>query len=149
MTKKDDLSLSLSKHGLVKEMLHDIKLKENDNYRKWKKLKRVKNIVRPLLNGLNTISITSIVISISPILPIMMFVALASSSIAALGNVVTNSYELERKIQSYHQSYLQYGNLHRTTSAVLKRNNLSSEQYDDILDDINNQMSLILDNDDS
>ena len=119
------------------------------NYKKWKKLKRVKSIVRPLLNGLNTISITSIVISISPLAPVMVFVALASSSVAAIGNVVTNSYELERKIQSYHQSYLQYSNLHRTTSAVLKRNNLSSTQYDDILEDINNQMSLILDNDDS
>lgn len=144
-----ELSNSLSKRGLVKEMLLEIKLKEKLNYKKWKKLKRIKSIVRPLLNGLNTISITSIVISISPLAPIMVFVALGSSSLATLGNVITNSYELEAKIHSYNQTYLQYASLYRDTYATIKRNHLTSEQYDDILSDLNARIGLIADNDTS
>ncbi len=144
-----EMSNSLSKRGMVKEMLHDIKLKQNENYKKWKKLKRVKSIIRPILSGLNTVSITSIVLSLSPLAPIMLIIALSSSSISTIGNVVVNTYELEQKIHSYNQTYLQYSGLYRDTYATIKRNHLTSEQYDDILSDLNARIGLIQDNDTS
>jgi hypothetical protein len=136
---------NISKKIVLKELLCTIKKKKEINYKKWKKLKKISAILRPLFTGFNAVSVSSIVLTFSPFAPIFIIIALTSASISTVGTVIIDAYQLENKIARCHNSYRQYADLYRTVSASMNKKHLTSDDYDDILEDLNNMISLIED----
>ena len=140
MTHYDD------KKNMVKDILKNVKKRKIEHYKKWKKLNKINSIARACVNGLNAISVCSLVLSLTPASPIFMAVALGSTSISSILSAVTTAYELENKVHSHQTSYLQYSDIYRDVSARLLRNNITSEDLDVLLVELNVRLGLIEDN---
>jgi len=133
------------KNKLIKDCLNDIKYKKTKHYNKFRKLKKINGILKSGINALNAASVCSLVISMSPVSIISLIVALTTTSISTVTSAIVTAYELENKLHSHQVSYLQYTDIYRDISSKLFRNHLSSEDYDIMLSEINNRLSIIED----
>lgn len=134
------------KMKMIKDILKNVKSKKESHYKKWKKLNKINSIIKASINGMNAISVCSLVLSMSPASPLFMIVALCSTSVSSILSAATTAYELENKSHSHQTSYLQYTDIYRDVSARILRNNISSEDLDVLLVELNVRLGLIEDN---
>ena len=133
------------KYKLISEFLNEIKYKKSKHYNKFRKLKKLNGILKSGVNALNAVSVCSLVISMSPMSAITLILALTTTSISTITTAIMSAYELENKMHSHQVSYLQYTDIYRDISRKLFKNHLSSEDYDNMLSEINNSLSIIED----
>ena len=102
-------------------------------------------ISKTAINGLNAVSVSSLILTFTPVSPVAVVVALSTTTLSSISSAVLQTFELEHKIQTHNTSYLQYSDIYREYSAKLKRNHLSSDDYDDMLSELNARLGLIED----
>jgi hypothetical protein len=131
------------KMNIISKLLKDIANRRNKHYKKYVKLNKISNVSSAIINCLNGVSICSLILTFSPALPVVGIIALASSSISGILTAGFTSYDLNRKISDHQTAYLEYSDLYREMEAKIKKNNLSSEDLDQLLEEINDKLSLI------
>jgi hypothetical protein len=129
----------------VENLLKEIEMKRKINHKKFRRLKIVSNCLVVTSSTLNAISVSSIVLSLGPHLPAFVILSLCATSFGGLINVATLAAGLNQKIMAYNVSSHQYADLYRDIAITLKRNHLTSEDYDNLLIDINHRLTLIED----
>lgn len=130
---------------MVNNLLKLIKKKQDINYKKWRQLKKINTIIRPSLTALNALSVSSLILSISPLSPIFIILALSFSTTSAVGFAIMDAVRIDMKISNYHMSYLQFSDLYRTTNIIIKKNHMTSNDYDLLLNELNTKIGLIED----
>ena len=133
------------KKKLIRQILDDVKKRKTQHYKQFGKYKSINTFTKSLVNGLNAVSVCSMVLTFMPVNPVFLIVALSCTSISAISSAVHSSTDIEGKVHSHNTSYLQYTDLYRDISARLLRNNLSSEDLDNLLTEINSRMGLVED----
>lgn len=128
----------------INNLLFEIDDRKNKQYINYIKKKKIDNATKIIISILNSISISSLISGFSGLLPFTI-VSLVSSSLSALLFAAINSYNLSDKISKYNNSYQQYGDLHRWIAGVIKKNHLESNDYDELINNINEKLSLIED----
>lgn len=134
-----------TKREHIENLLKEIEIKRKNNFKKFRRLKIISNCLTVTSSTLNAISVSSIVLSLGPHLPVFVILSLCSASIGGLINMATLAGGLNQKIMAYNVSAHQYADLYRDITVTLKRNHLTSEDYDDLLIDINHRLTLIED----
>lgn len=134
-----------NKKNTIEKLLKDINFKSMKYYKRYKKLKKITKILKGLITALNAVSVSSIILMLNPISPVFMFTALVSSSISGIIQAVISSIEIENMYNSDNTSYLQYTDLFRNINNILLKNNLSSNDFDNLLVSINEKLGLIED----
>lgn len=134
-----------TKREHVENILKEIDMKRKINFKKFKRLKIISNFLVITSSTLNAISVSSIVLSLGPHLPVFVILSLCTASVGGLINMATLAAGLNQKIMAYNVSSHQYADLYRDIAITLKRNHLSSEDYDNLLIDINHRLTLIED----
>ena len=133
------------KKELIRQILDDVKRRKKEHYKQFGKYKKINTFTKSLVNALNAISVCSMVLTFTPTSPAVIIIALSATSISAISSAVHSSTDIEGKVHSHSTSYLQYTDLYRDVSARLLRNNLTSEDLDNLLTEINSRMGLVED----
>jgi hypothetical protein len=133
------------KRVLISKIIKEMKLRRDKHKKTLIKLKRINNVSSVFSNVMNVISVTGIILTFSPLSPIFLIVSLCSSGLSGITNACTSAYKLLDKINDHNRSYLQYSNIIRDVNLKIKRNHLTSEGYNDIIEDLNTILSLIED----
>ena len=113
------------------------------NFKQYKKLKMINTISKMLINFLNATTVSTIVITYSSSFPIL-YVSLASSTVASLISVLLDSYNINDKISRFHTTYLQLldiFNVYRSKYIKTK----DSNELDELINELNVKVGLILD----
>ena len=109
--------------------------------RRYKKLKRIDDIIDVSSTTLN-MSAVALTISGFGAPPLLV----ASAVCAGLGLVISQAqktYNSKTKLSNFNISVTQYEELCREINAVLYRNHMSSEDYQEFIEDINAKLSMI------
>jgi hypothetical protein len=133
------------KYELIQRLLAKIKHRQRGHYDAFRSLRKTNIIMQTTINVLNTISITSIVLLYSAH-PTTLIVCTVTSSLSAIGTAIHSVIGLESKYHSHQTSYLQFVDLYDSYQAEVLRDNLTGEDLDIILRDMNIRMGIILDN---
>lgn len=128
-----------------RKYLNEIKeecIKHSIQYHKlYKKLKRNDDIIDVLTTSMNAcvIALTISGISFSPLL----FVSISLSGISYILTQAQKTYNLKRKYITHDMTYKQYNDLIRKIDAILQRNHMTSDEYDQFIDQIHDRIALI------
>ena len=136
-----DTTHVLSKRGQLEkirdECFENVKLYK----KKYKKTKIKDDVIESFNALLNATSITLIVIGFA--MPPLLIASASLSGSHFIISSIQNKYNLKQRYLQHSQTMQHYDNLGREVNAVLTKNNLSSEQYQTYIEEINNQLSLI------
>ena len=133
-----------AKLTMIRRRLDRIKHRKVEHFRQFKRLQRLSTKFKAVINVLNTISVTSLVLLFSGSEPTLIICA-CSTSLSAIGTAVLSVVNMEEKSHSHQTSYLQFVELHDSYTAELLVDNLSGQDLDRILTDLNSKVGLILD----
>lgn len=133
------------KTNMIKDILKDVDKRKNKHYKKYSKFKKINTISKSFINACNAVSVCSMILTFTPVSPAVLIVALSATTCSGVSSAVLNAIELDHKIHSHNTSYLQYTDIHRDISARIRRNNLTSEDLDILLTEINSRLGLIED----
>mgnify|MGYP001626869460 CR=1 FL=1 len=133
------------KTNMIKDILKDVDKRKVKHYKKYSKYRKINTITKSCINACNAISVCSMILTFTPVSPAVLIVALSATTCSGVSSAVLNAFELDHKIHSHNTSYLQYTDIHRDISARIRRNNLTSEDLDILLTEINSRLGLIED----
>ncbi len=145
IVKSGQLKIIDGKKELVKDLVDEMVYKKRLYELAMKKLKRKDDMSEAVIMGSGSIAISSLVITISTINPIALIVGTVFSSISTVGSAIKRVLSIREKYESCKTTYNQYSDLLRETRTILVKNHLSSEDLTNLLNDINNRISLIED----
>jgi hypothetical protein len=141
MQSADNFTAKLS---MIRQRLDQIKHRQAEHFRQFKRLQKVNMYCNAVINVLNTISVTSIVFTFSGS-NMTLIVCAVSNTLSAVGTAILSVISVESKSHSHQRSYLQFVELHDTYIAELLHDNLNGVDLDRILADLNSKVALILD----
>lgn len=133
------------KKDMINDLLNKIDTRSKKHNKRYKKLRLYKRFGKITTNVLSAVSVSSIVLTFSPALPIFSIVAIVSISASGIIQAFLTASDIDHRLNADHTSYLQYRGLYRSINNRILRNHLTSKDYDEILDDVNAQVSLIED----
>jgi hypothetical protein len=131
------------KKNMIHKKLYDIKIFRDINYRQFKKYKKI-NLYFDVSNYLIKGCVLGFLVSGFVFYPLFI-VSGCLSSLNMLLSVVHNGLELKNKQKKYELTYRQYTNLISELEIILGRNNLTSYQIDDLLEQFNSRVNIIND----
>jgi prefoldin subunit 5 len=135
----------MKKIKLIDDLVHEISRKKVKYMKRWRKLKKVHDVTESVLICCGSIAITNLVITLALINPVTLIIGSVFSAISTVGSATKNAYRLQEKIDSLKTTYQQLSELEREVRSVLVKNHLTSEEYDQLLTDINHRLALIED----
>ena len=133
----------MAKVHMVRSILAETEKRKSAHYARFRHMKYWSSVVKMLINGSNAISVCSMVMSFAPVDPGVMVVALVATTGSSIVSAVSTSYDMDTRVYSHKTSYLQYKDICRDMSARMYRNGMSSEDLDDVLTELNTQISLV------
>jgi len=131
------------KKFMIYKILDNIKSRSNKHYNKFSHYKKKNRCLKVFINILNSISVCSLVISLRPTDHLIIFISLASSTLSTILSAYSSVCDYNDRSSLNQLNHLQYIDLYRNVKGDLLKNNLSSKDLDDIIDDLNNKLSLI------
>lgn len=134
-----------SKRSLINSLLEEIAAKKRLYHRKMCYYKKADDISEACIIGSGSIAASSLFITITTINPVALIVGTAFTSASTIGSAIKRVLNVTNKYEMCKTTYTQLADLERETRAVLVRNHLESKDLQNLLDDVNNRLSLIED----
>jgi hypothetical protein len=125
-------------------MLNEINTKKFYHKKRGMYYRKIDSIFEGILVALNAITLSSVVVQYMKASPYLMFFSTIVSSLTVIGATVKKSMGLASKWTESKSIYIALNNLSSETSIILAKNHLSSEQLDNMLLDIHNRLSLLM-----
>ena len=139
------LTTKKNKRELIYNLLGEVSVKKKAYFKKMAKLKRLDDSLEAVITGCGAIAVSSLVATIATINPITLIVGAVFTSVSTVGGAMKRVYNTQGKYESCKTTFNQLSDLERESRAVLVRNHLESTDLQNLLDDINNRLSLIED----
>jgi hypothetical protein len=133
------------KRELIYSTLADVSLKKKAYFKKMGKLKKLDDGLEAFITGCGAISVSSLIATITVLNPITLIIGAVFTTISTVVGAVKRVYNIQGSYESCKTTYNQLSDLERESRAVLVRNHLESRDLQNLLDDINNRLSLIED----
>ena len=133
------------KKNLIIAEIEKMKIRKDKHYSIYKKYKFINTILKLIINILNAISVSTQVMEYARMYGFTNIIAMVSTSISSIITIIINNFELDDKINRHHMAKSQLNDLYRATNLTILKNNLSSNDLNYIIEDLNNQISLIND----
>lgn len=111
-------------------------------YRKrYKKLKWRDDVIDVITSSLNAgvIALTISGINFTPLL----FISIGLSGVSYIITQAQRTYNLKRRYITHDMTYKQYIDIVRKIEAILQKNHMTTEEYDQFIDQIHDRMALI------
>lgn len=110
-------------------------------YNLYKKYKWRDDVLDVLTTSMNAgvIALTISGITIPPLL----FLSIGLSGVSYIITQAQRTYNLKRRYITHDMTYKQYVDIVRKIDAILQKNHMTTEEYDQFIDQIHDRMSLI------
>ena len=141
----DKLLSKNSKKDLIYKTLSDISIKKVAYFKKMAYLKKLDDGLEAIISGCGAVAVSSLIATISSVNPVTLIVGAVFTSISTVSGAMKRVYGVQAKYESCKTTFNQLSDLERESRAVLVRNHLDSSDLQNLLDDINNRLSLIED----
>lgn len=135
----------LYKKRLIHKILDKVTEKKMFHRKRAAKFKMIDDVTDTIIVFFSTATTTTIVISIATINPVVAVVSMVCSSIALIVSAMKSKLGVRVKWARSNNVAANLNDLNREILIVLARNNLSSSDYDHILNDLHHRLSLIED----
>lgn len=132
------------KKKLILKRLENIKIRYKNYHKKYKKFKRYNTFINLVIASLNACSITFLSVGLTSFPPLAI-VSLGTTSVSSILQGSTSVLNLQNKINLCYTAYLQLLDLYGDYQSKILKNNLSSDDLNNMLDNINDKLGLILD----
>lgn len=139
------LTTKKNKRELIYKILGEVSLKKKAYFKKMAKLKRLDDSLEVVITGCGAVAVSSLIATIATINPVTLIIGAVFSSVSTVGGAMKRVYNTQGKYESCKTTFNQLSDLERESRAVLVRNHLESNDLQNLLDDINNRLSLIED----
>ena len=139
------LTTKKNKRELIYKILGEVSLKKKAYFKKMAKLKRLDDSLEVVITGCGAVAVSSLIATIATINPVTLIIGAVFSSVSTVGGAMKRVYNTQGKYESCKTTCNQLSDLERESRAVLVRNHLESNDLQNLLDDINNRLSLIED----
>ena len=136
--------MSNTKEFILK-LLDEVQIKKQIYRRKMIQLKKIDDITEAVLIACGGISMSNLLVTVAIINPVTLIIGSVFASINAVGSAVKRVVDVKAKFESTKTTVNQLSDLERETRAVLTRNHLEEKDLQNLLDDMNNRLSLIED----
>jgi hypothetical protein len=130
---------------LIMKLLDEVQIKKQIYRRKMIQLKKIDDITEAVLIACGGISMSNLLVTVAIINPVTLIIGSVFASINAVGSAVKRVVDVKAKFESTKTTVNQLSDLERETRAVLTRNHLEKKDLQNLLDDMNNRLSLIED----
>ena len=137
-------STTLTKE-LILKLLDEVSVKKQIYRKKMIKLKTLDDTSEAVLIACGAISVSNLFVTVATINPVTLLIGSVFASVNAVGGAIKRVIDVKAKYESCKTTYNQLSDLDRETRAVLVRNHLEKKDLQNILDDVNNRLSLIED----
>jgi hypothetical protein len=132
---------TIHKRKVIKGVKDDCKLKIKLYRKRYKKLKRIDNVLDITNSFLNASAIALIVSGFT--MPPLLIASASCSGVNFVMERIQDKTNLKQKIEELKQTINQYNAIVNEIVVVLNKNNLTSEQYTDYLQEIYDKIELI------
>ena len=140
------LTTKKNKRELIYKTLGEVSVKKKAFFKKMaKRIKRLDDSLEAVITGCGAVAVSSLIATIATINPITLIVGAVFTSVSTVGGAMKRVYNTQGKYESCKTTFNQLSDLERESRAVLVRNHLESTDLQNLLDDINNRLSLIED----
>jgi len=129
----------------ILKILDEIKEQSKLNKKKSSKYRRLHNGSNALINFSNACGISSLITTIASFNPVPLIIGSACMSISTITSATSNALSFNDKYIICRTTYTQLEDLNRQVRSQLLKNHLTSEQYDEILEEMAHTISLIND----
>lgn len=110
-------------------------------YKKHKRLDDILDVITSLLNG------SAIALTLSGFsMPMLLIGSIVCNSLSYIITQGQRSYNLKRRYLQNDTTYKQYIDLVRKIEAVLQKNHMTTDEYDQFIDQVHDRIALIDDN---
>ena len=130
---------------LILKLLDEVQIKKQIYSKKMIQLKKIDDITEAVLIACGGISMSNLLVTVAIINPVTLIIGSVFASINAVGYAVKRVVDVKAKFESTKTTVNQLSDLERETRAVLTRNHLEKKDLQNLLDDMNNRLSLIED----
>ena len=130
---------------LILKLLDEVQIKKQIYSKKMIQLKKIDDITEAVLIACGGISMSNLLVEVAIINPVTLIIGSVFASINAIGSAVKRVVDVKAKFESTKTTVNQLSDLERETRAVLTRNHLEKKDLQNLLDDMNNRLSLIED----
>ena len=130
---------------LILKLLDEVQIKKQIYRKKMIQLKKIDDITEAVLIACGGISMSNLLVTVAIINPVTLIIGSVFASINAVGSAVKRVVDVKAKFESTKTTVNQLSDLERETRAVLTRNHLEKKDLQNLLDDMNNRLSLIED----
>ena len=130
---------------LILKLLDEVQIKKQIYRKKMIQLKKIDDITEAVLIACGGISMSNLLVTVAIINPVTLIIGSVFASINAVGSAVKRVVDVKAKFESTKTTVNQLSDLERETRAVLTRNHLEEKDLQNLLDDMNNRLSLIED----
>lgn len=130
---------------LIMKLLDEVQIKKQIYRKKMIQLKKIDDITEAVLIACGGISMSNLLVTVAVINPVTLIIGSVFASINAVGSAVKRVVDVKAKFESTKTTVNQLSDLERETRAVLTRNHLEKKDLQNLLDDMNNRLSLIED----
>ena len=130
---------------LILKLLDEVQIKKQIYSKKMIQLKKIDDITEAVLIACGGISMSNLLVTVAIINPVTLIIGSVFASINAVGSAVKRVVDVKAKFESTKTTVNQLSDLERETRAVLTRNHLEKKDLQNLLDDMNNRLSLIED----
>ena len=130
---------------LILKLLDEVQIKKQIYRKKMIQLKKIDDITEAVLIACGGISMSNLLVTVAIINPVTLIIGSVFASINAVGSAVKRVVDVKAKFESTKTTVNQLSDLERGTRAVLTRNHLEKKDLQNLLDDMNNRLSLIED----
>ena len=130
---------------LIFKLLDEVQIKKQIYRKKMIQLKKIDDITEAVLIACGGISMSNLLVTVAIINPVTLIIGSVFASINAVGSAVKRVVDVKAKFESTKTTVNQLSDLERETRAVLTRNHLEKKDLQNLLDDMNNRLSLIED----
>ena len=135
----------LHQEDLLKKTLRDIDEKRKKFKKKAIRLQKIDDASSVGITTCNAVTVSSIVLTMSTANPATLIVSAVFSSISTLGTAVKSAYQLQRKVQTHKDAYLNLTILARDIRFFLTKAHENEDDYSCFITDVNNRLALIED----
>ena len=138
------------KYQLINDICNEIDCKKTKCYKKMKRYKKLDNCSDVAVNVCNALSVSSMVITIalipgSPPSLVSLSIGTGCTALSSILTVLKRTFDYKRKYESSKTTYNQLSDLHRDLKTALVKNNLDTDDIQNLLNDCNIRLSLIED----
>lgn len=131
------------KKNALKNILNNIIEKKKYNFQNYKKFKKINSLCKITFTCLNGLTIAALIAGLA-IPPILIGCGI-SSGLAFILNSCYEAANINDKMNKYDITTRQYDEIIREVNIILIYNNLKPEQIDEIIENINQKISMIAD----